>query len=478
MLALDETRLDFTISQGLRYDGCPPMVQQQVKTSQEIILDSISDGVFTVDMDWRVTSFNRAAEQITGVSRQQAIGRFCSEVFSANICENACALRQTMESGKPQINRVAYIVTQDGHRVPISISTALLRDANDRIIGGVETFRDLSEVQALRKELEHRYSVADIIGSSHVMQQLFEQLPIIAQSQSTILIDGESGTGKELVARAIHDLSSRREMPFVAVNCGALPDALLESELFGYKAGAFTDARQDKPGRFALAEGGTIFLDEIGDISPAMQSRLLRVLQERVYEPLGAIQSVRADVRILTATNRDLDLLVKDGTFRQDLYYRINVIRLNLPALRQRMEDIPLLADHFVARFNRLGGRDVHGLSNEAMVRLMAYDFPGNVRELQNIIERAFALCQCGIIDVRHLPPHLSHDIDTSEDNGAKSPMRNVERQMMLQTLQRHHGNRSAAAREMGMHPSTFYRKAKAMNLSLPSSDGRYRDHD
>jgi transcriptional regulator with PAS, ATPase and Fis domain len=367
-------------------------------------------------------------------------------------------------------------VTHDGRRIPISISTAILRDTTNRIIGGVETFRDLSEVEALRKELEHRYSVADIIGSSHVMQQLFEQLPIIAQSPSTVLIDGESGTGKELVARAIHNLSPRRDMPFIAVNCGALPDTLLESELFGYKAGAFTDAHKDKLGRFALAQGGTILLDEIGDISPAMQSRLLRVLQERVYEPLGSVQSVKADVRVLAATNSDLDQLVKDGTFRQDLYYRINVIRLNLPALRQRMVDIPLLANHFVARFNRLHGRDMHGLTNEAMARLMAYDFPGNVRELENVIERAFALCQCGMIDVQHLPHHLAQDSVASEDNSAKSSLRDVERQLMLQTLQRHHGNRSAAARELAMHPSTFYRKSKALGLSLPSSDGRYRE--
>jgi PAS domain S-box-containing protein len=451
------------------------MVQQEVSKSQEIILDSITDGVFTVDMNWRITSFNRAAERITGVPRAQAIGQRCSEVFRASICENACALRQTLDSGQPLVNRVAYILAADGKRVPISISTAILRDADGNVVGGAETFRDLSEVEQLRKELEHRYSFADIIGRSRAMQKLFELLPTVAESDSTILIEGESGTGKELVARAIHDLSPRRDKPFVAVNCGALPDTLLESELFGYKAGAFTDARRDKPGRFALAEGGTIFLDEIGDVSAAMQSRLLRVLQERVYEPLGSVKSMRADVRVLTATNRQLEVQVKAGSFRQDLYYRVNVIRLPLPPLRDRREDIPLLVDHFVARFNQLQGKDVHGLADEALAPLMAHEFPGNVRELENIIERAFALCRCGIIEARHLPPELREGpVPADAGDDAKASLRELERRLMTQALGHHGGNRSAAAKELSMHPSTFYRKAKALGLTLPQGDGRH----
>ena len=453
-----------------------PMSQQDTKTTQEIILDSISDGVFTVDLNWKVTSFNRAAEHITGVPREQAIGRYCSEVFRASICENTCALRQTLQTQKPLSNRMAYILDSDGKRIPISLSTAILRDADGQIIGGVETFRDLSEVEELRKELDHRYRFADIIGRSSVMQKLFELLPTISQSQSTVLIEGDSGTGKELVARAIHDLSPRQDKPFVAVNCGALPDTLLESELFGYKAGAFTDARQDKPGRFALADGGTIFLDEIGDVSPAMQTRLLRVLQERVYEPLGGTQSVKADVRVITATNRDLAEQIKTGAFRQDLYYRINIVRLSLPTLRQRGEDIPLLVDHFVAKFNRLQGKDVHGIAPEVMARLMSHNFPGNVRELENIIERAFAMCQNGMIQMHHLPPEFQSSPQPQTDQGARSSLHEMERQLMLQTLERHQGNRSVAARELGMHPSTFYRKAKALNLQLPSTDGRHQE--
>ena len=451
------------------------MIEHDSKTSQEVILDSISDGVFTVDLDWRVTSFNRAAERITGVPRGEAIGQPCSDVFRASICEGECALRQTLMTGRPVVNRAVYVVAADGRRVPISISTSILRDAGGHIIGGVETFRDLSEVEQLRKELEHRYSFADIIGRSNAMRELFALLPTVADSDSTVLIEGANGTGKELVARAIHDLSPRRAHQFVAVNCGALPDTLLESELFGYVAGAFTDARRDKPGRFALANGGTIFLDEIGDVSPAMQTRLLRVLQERVYEPLGSVKSVEADVRVLAATHHDLDKLIASDKFRQDLYYRINVIRLHLPELRERREDIPLLVDHFVARFNRLQRKDIHGLNDEAMDSLMAHDFPGNVRELENILERAFVLCHCGIIGAQHLPPELHNNGAVEGAHDSRHSLRECEKRLLLDALERHHGNRTAAARELSMHPSTFYRKARALGVGLPRNDGRHR---
>ncbi len=257
---------------------------------QYIILNSINEGVFTVNTDWRITAFNRAAERLTGIKRADAIGRPCHEVFRASICETACALRKTMKTGKPIVNAMAYSINKAGKRTPIRISTALLQNSSGAIIGGVETFQDLSQVEQLRKELESRYTFEDIIGRSPVMLDLFQIVPQIAESSSTVLIEGASGTGKELFARAIHNRSPRRDHPFVAVNCAALPDTLLESELFGYKTGAFTGAQKDKPGRFALADGGTIFLDEIGDISPAMQIGLLRVLQERCIEPLGSVK--------------------------------------------------------------------------------------------------------------------------------------------------------------------------------------------
>ncbi len=421
------------------------------------------DGVFTVDLQWRITSFNRAAEQITGVPRAEALGRRCCDVFRASICETACALKQTLSTGRPLANKVVYIVDAHGEKIPISISTALLRDERARVIGGVESFRDLRLVASLREEARRQDSFAHIIGRSARMRELFDLLPAVAESGSTVLLEGPSGTGKELLARAIHELSERRDGPFVAVNCAALPDTLLESELFGYQAGAFTDARKSKPGRFARAEGGTLFLDEIGDISPAMQTRLLRVLQERVYEPLGGVKPVRADVRIVAATNKRLQQLVQEGAFREDLFYRIHVVRLELPALRDRREDIPLLVDHFIARFNRLKGRDVAGVSDAVLARLMEHDFPGNVRELENIIEHAFVLCRGGLIELAHLPPHLRGE--TGDGVSGLRPgmtLTAMEKVLIRDALRRHQGNRAAAARELGINPSTLFRKLKA----------------
>lgn len=429
----------------------------------ENLLDYVPDGVFTVDPEWRVTFFNRAAEQITGIKREDAIGRRCCDVFRASICENACALKQTLATNRPVVNKVVYIVDARGQKVPISISTAVLKDRRGRIVGGVESFRDLRVVEELHRELQQQSSFSDIIGRSVAMRQIFEILPQIADSGSTVLIEGASGTGKELVARALHTLSRRCNKKFVPINCGALPDNLLESELFGYKAGAFTDARRDKPGRFALAEGGTIFLDEIGDISPAMQARLLRVLQERVYEPLGGVESVKTDVRVIAATNKNLGELVQQGRFREDLFYRIHVIRIELPSLRERREDIPLLVEDFIARFNRLKGKDICGVSDEVLTRLMEYDFPGNVRELENVIEHAFVLCGGGVIEVQHLPPALrAMELTEAFRLGKSMTLAGMERLLISDALRRHKGNRQKAARELGINPSTLFRKLKA----------------
>jgi PAS domain S-box-containing protein len=433
------------------------------------LLDHVPDGVFTVDAQWRVTRFNRAAEQITGIKRSEAIGRPCCEVFRASICESACALKQTLATRRPVVNKVVYIVNAAGQRVPISVSTAVLKDDQGRVIGGVESFRDLRLVEELHRQAQTQASFSNIIGRSAAMRELFELLPIVAASDSTVLIEGASGTGKELVARAIHELSPRKAKRFVAVNCGALPDTLLESELFGYKAGAFTDAKKDKPGRFALAQGGTILLDEMGDVTAAMQSRLLRVLQERVYEPLGGVEPVKADVRVIAATNKDLRQLVDKGQFREDLFYRVHVVRLELPSLRERREDIPLLVGHFITRFNRLQGKDIAGVSDAVLARLMEYDFAGNVRELENVIEHAFVLCPGGLIEERHLPPRLR---GAGDQPGPGLPrgltLEAMEASLIRDALQRHRGNRAAAARELGIYTSTLFRKIKALKLGKP----------
>jgi PAS domain S-box-containing protein len=451
---------------------------QAASTPTDAILDSISDGVFTVDLEWRVTSFNRAAEEITGVSRQEAIGRRCAEVFRSSMCGAACALQQTLRTGKPIIGKSGYIIDAHGNRIPISISTAVLRDSSGQVIGGAETFRDLSEVEALRQELQGKFRVGDLTSRSPLMQRVFEVLPAIAGSPSTVMVLGETGTGKELVARTIHSLSPRRQGPFVAVNCGALPDTLLESELFGYKAGAFTGATKDKPGRFALARGGTLFLDEIGEVSPALQVRLLRVLQERSYEPLGGTRSETAEVRVIVATNKDLMEQMRQGLFREDLYYRVNVVRLELPPLRRRKEDIPLLVEQFVTRFNRLQQKSVQGIAPEALSLLMAHDWPGNIRELENAIEHAFILCNAGEIGIAHLPPELTAHIRTA---GAVVNMRSahdiLDAQTIRAALERNDFNRLAAARELGIHKTTLFRRMKKLGITPPPRDGRNRSH-
>ena len=441
----------------------------------QTILDSINEGVFTVDLSWRITSFNYAAEKITGVQRDEAIGHSCCDVFHADICQQACALRRTFETKRPIVNATAHIVNNLGRKIPIRLSTAILKDEQGTIVGGVETFQDLSQIEALQKELENRYSFEDIVGRSSQMTQLFKILPQIAESSSTVLIEGPSGTGKELFAQAIHNLSPRREKPFVAINCAALPDNLLESELFGYKAGAFTDARRDKMGLFTTAHGGTIFLDEIGDISPAMQIRLLRVLQNRVIQPLGSNHELPVDIRVVAATNKELEKLVKSKRFREDLYYRVRVVHLTLPDLKSRREDIPLLIDHLISKFNRRQNKDIAGVSMEVTTRLMTYDFPGNVRELENILEHAFVLCRGGIIELHHLPTELQPQVPDVDHSLGATDIKSMEKHLISAALYRQHGNRKLAAKDLGINVATLYRKIKALAIQPPPSDGRSR---
>jgi PAS domain S-box-containing protein len=434
----------------------------------QTVLRCVADGVFTVDRDWHITSFNRAAERITGVPAERAIGKRCSEVFHANICEQGCAIRQTLETGREVIDQPASILNQRGRAVPISISSAVLRAEDGTLLGAVETFRDLSTIEQLRREISGRYSFEDIIGKSEAFQKIFAILPDIAASESTVLIEGPSGSGKELLARAIHNLSPRAKQPYVVVNCGTLPPTLVESELFGYKRGAFTDARQDKPGRIALAESGTVFFDEIGDLAPEIQIKLLRLLQEREYEPLGGVSPVRANVRVVAATNQSLSALVGSGQFRDDLYFRLAVVRLTVPPLVERREDVPFLVEHFIERFNAKQGKRIQGVTPEAMEILMRHDFPGNVRELENVIEYCFVLCRNGLIDVHHLPEDLqarrraaAHE---SRPEGP-SPLERSEANAIRAALRRHDGRLVDVARELGVSRTTLWRKMRKYGL-------------
>ncbi len=428
------------------------------------ILSSIADGVFTVDTDWRITSFNRAAERITGVSEEQALGKRCSDVFHADICERGCALRETMRTGEELIDQPTRILDSRGRSVPVSVSTAVLREPTGKLLGAVETFRDLSPLEQLRREIARQYTFEDIVGKSAALKKVFAILPDIASSDATVLIEGPSGSGKELVARAVHNLSDRRKGPYVAVNCGTLPSDLFESELFGYVRGAFTDAKKDKPGRMALAEGGTIFFDEVSELAPATQVKLLRVLQEREYEPLGGTKTRRANVRVVAATNRRLAELVSKGDFRDDLYFRLAVVRLSLPTLSERREDIPHLVEHFVRRFNVKRGKRIKGVTPDVMEIFMRREWPGNVRELENVIEYAFVLCHGRIIELRHLPQDYqgeARQLPAGDGARPETGLDLAEADALRDALQRVGGKIGEAARELGISRTTLWRKMK-----------------
>lgn len=431
-----------------------------------LILDSITEGVFTINQDKIITSFNRAAEKITGFSRKKAVGKKCFEIFQADICQEACPLSSTVKAGKTVIDLPVNILNAEGRVIPISITTAVLKNDRGEILGGVETFRDLTALEALRREIQQKYVVADIVGKSDALQKIFNLLPDIAQSNSTVLIQGPSGSGKELLAKAIHQLSSRRDKPFVAINCSALPETLLESELFGYVRGAFTDAKKDKPGKFAMADGGTLFLDEIGDLPLPVQAKLLRVLQEKNYEPLGSNILKKLKARILSATNKNLKELVDQGRFREDLYYRLKVIPIDLPTLRERREDLPLLIEHFIRKLNLQTGKKITQISPKALEVLMNYSYPGNIRELENILEHAFVLCHGPLVQLSHLPPELQGELHP----GHRSPLstghhlKDQEEEMIRKILEKNQGHRARTARELGIHPTTLWRKLKTFS--------------
>ncbi len=435
----------------------------------KVILSSIADGVFTVDSDRKITSFNPAAERITGVPASQAIGRQCFDVFHADCCEEGCLLEKTLRTGREAIDQPVNITNASGERIPISISTAVLRDDDGNVLGAVETFRDLSTIEHLRKELARNYTFEDIISKSPLIHKLFAILPDVAESDSTVLIQGPSGSGKELFARAIHNLSARKDHHYVVINCGTLPPQLFESELFGYIKGAFTDAKKDKAGKLTAAEGGTVFFDEIGELPMSTQVKLLRLLQQREYEPLGSTEPVRADIRVVAATNRDLRSLVASGKFRDDLYFRLAVVRFDLPPLVNRREDIPYLVDHFIKKNNARRGKNIVSVSPDVMSTLLRHDFPGNIRELENVIEYAFVVCRGSIIQREHLPAELQEQVVASAGPAVPDgdPVRDAvdEQSRITHALTASGGNRAEAARMLGIDRTTLWRKMKRYGI-------------
>lgn len=440
----------------------------------DMILSNIADGVFTVDRTFRITFFNHSAEEITGFSSDEVLGRFCHEVFRTQICSQDCPLRRSLRTGQSIKNFEIDILTRAEKWQTISVCTSPLLDGSGNFLGGVETFRDLTTIKSLRKEIADKFVFQDVVSKNERIRQIFETLPNIAQSDATVLIQGRSGTGKELFAKAVHELSPRTDGPLVKVNCGGLPEALLESELFGHVKGAFTDAKKGRPGRFRAADGGTLFLDEVAETPMSLQVKLLRVLQHREFEPVGSETTVKANVRIVAATNQDLAQLVSEGKFREDLYYRLNVILIEIPDLWERPDDIPLLVDHFIERFTHRMGRHIKGVSEKAMAALLDYSYPGNVRELENIIERAYIICTGPYIEIEDLPDHV---VQTQKKEIRGQLQRRVElpthhnnehqQEELVSCLRRHHWRIAAAADELGIHRTTLWRKVRRLNISL-----------
>jgi transcriptional regulator with PAS, ATPase and Fis domain len=396
-------------------------------------------------------------------------------VFHANICEQGCALRETLQTGQEQIDLPARILDNEGRSVPISLSTAIMKDSDGTLLGAVETFRDLSAIEQLRREITQKYTFEDIVGKSEAFRKIFAILPDIAESDSTVLIEGPSGSGKELLARAVHNLSTRRKESYIVVNCGTLPTNLFESELFGYAEGAFTDAKRSKPGRMALAEGGTIFFDEIGELPMATQVKLLRVLQEREYEMLGGIKTKKANVRVVAATNKKLLDLVSQGEFRDDLYFRLAVVRMTIPPLTERRGDIPFLVDHFIQRFNAKKGKNIAGVTPTVMEAFMRYNYPGNVRELENLIEYGFVLCHDRTIDLQHMPEEFQLQKVEKQSaspgaNGTASRLKIAESDIIQSALEQYGGHVGKTAKELGISRTTLWRKMKKYDIA--TTDG------
>ncbi len=449
------------------------------------ILDSLSDAVITVGRDHRIASFNRAAERLVGLHASEALGKDCREILGANFGpeQHNCPMGDVAEGGKPRSDVDGTLRRADGRIVPVGASWAFFADESGEVLGFVISFRSFEEIERIAEERKAKFPFRDIVGKTPRIRRIFDLVEVVKDTDSTILITGESGTGKGLFARAIHDLSPRRDGRFVKVNCAALTETLLESELFGHVKGAFTGAIADKVGRFEAADGGTVFLDEIGDVSPAVQVKLLRVVQEREFERVGSSRTQSADVRVIAATNRDLKEAMRAGRFREDLFYRLNVIPLAVPPLRERREDIPLLADHILKRLRARGLDRVRAVSPEAMRRLMDYSWPGNVRELENVLERG-AVCSRGpVLAAEELPDEVRAEgrpLQPAAPGGAEggappeaasgavpaADRSATETETIVRTLEEHRWNRGEAAAALGIDRSTLWRKMKKFGLA------------
>jgi two-component system response regulator HydG len=446
----------------------------------ETIVETLQDGVLVIDPDGNIMSANPAAERLTGYSSEELIGKSC-RILNCTGCkikgggpgETWCKLFQV---GKSR-NKKCLITHKDRRTVHIVKSATVLQDRDGQIIGAVETLTDVSQMVRQQQEivsLRKTYHLDDgyygILGKSVVMQNLFELIENVAQSDAPVMIQGQSGTGKEMVARAIHQAGIRRNKPFVKVNCAALNENLLESELFGHIKGAYTGADRSRIGRFEAAHEGTIFLDEIGDIPLSIQVKLLRVLEEKEIERVGDHHPISVNVRIITATNKNLEQMIAKRLFREDFFFRINVFPLHCPTLSERMEDVPFIVQSFIKQNSIQSGKKILGLTPEAMEILSSYPWPGNVRELRNAIEYAFVLCPGGAIGKQHLPPKIFKTTEASSKPAICFQDDSGERERFLKVLQQAGGNQSEAARILGVSRVTIWKRMKKYGIE-PNRD-------
>jgi len=454
---------------ALKISSDPQSVHKYLELNSDAILNSIADGVVVLGLNHRILFINRAAKEILGKVGAEDFFKSgkCSEIIGHTGCSFDCLINRTIKSREHLYN---YEVTLErGDKLlTLSINTSLLKDESGSIIGGIEIFRDVSLIKELKDEIKGKYSFNNIVGKNYRMHEVYELLKEVAPTRATVLIEGETGTGKELIANAIHHNSPRAEGPFIKVNCAALSEGLLESELFGHVKGAFTGAINDRAGRFELAGGGTLFLDEVGDITPHTQVKLLRVLQEGEFERVGGIKTIKVDVRVITATNKDLKALVDRGAFREDLFYRLKVVPIRLPALRERKDDIPLLVRHFIDKFNREMSMEVRHISPAAMELLMEYEYPGNIRELEHIIEHAFVRCQGNTVSPEHLPKDLQAKAAVERVLNTEEPLKSLEREMILKSLHETKWKYNETARMLKMSRTTLWRRMKDLRIEKP----------
>lgn len=437
-----------------------------VPVAHQSLVESIPEGVFTIDLKWRIISFNHEAEAITGFSKSEAIGRHCWEVFRSDMCSLNCPLRLAMEQGRSYMDRDVRMIRKGGAALIILVNAALLKTKTGKVIGAVETFRPLAGMDTQTKNNQKNTCFPHIIGQSAAMKRLFSMLSDIAASDANVLLVGESGTGKELVARTLHTQSQRGGDPFVAVNCSALAESLLESELFGHEKASFTGAFENKIGRFEMARKGTLFLDEIGDLKPELQVKLLRVLEQREFERVGGSRTLPMEARIISATHQDLRDAMARGAFREDLFYRLRTVPLTIPPLRHRLEDIPLLVKFFIRRFNRSLGKQVRSVDKAVMRLFMQYHWPGNVRELQRTLEHAFVFVKGSVIRPHHLPaPDEFSPLKAFATPTAGTQVTKQGREAILQALAQTDGARAEAARLLGISRTSLWRRMKDLSI-------------